>query len=72
MSDMHEEVIEVWPRKANWVKITAIIPSELYIVWDEVVSLLAKQGVDHENELVRNGQILEVLSAEYLASGRRR
>ena len=59
------------PRPARWVKVSSLIPTDLYIVWDEVCEMLRKRGVDHHNELVRNGMVLEYLCAEYIASHRR-
>jgi hypothetical protein len=67
---MPDDVIWGVPRKASWVKITAVIPAEVFIVWDEVRERLAEQGITHGNEPVRNGMILEILAAEFLAGKR--
>lgn len=60
------------PRAARWVKVSGVIPVDLYVVWDEVCERLRKQGVDHANEMVRNGMVMEILCAEYLSSNVKR
>lgn len=67
-----EPVETLWemPRRANWVKITCVIPAEMFVVWDTVCSELSRKGVDHESEPVRNGFVLEYLCAEYLGGKR--
>lgn len=53
-------------RATNWVKISAVIPADLYVVWDEVCERLRREGVDHHSEVVRNGMVVEILCAEYI------
>lgn len=67
-----EPVETIWgmPRKANWVKVTAVIPADLFVVWDTVCNRLAQEGVTHDSEPVRNGMVLEILAAEYLGGKR--
>jgi len=67
---MEHEVIWGIPKKANWVKITCVVPAEMFAVWDVVCNELAKDGVSHDNEPVRNGMVLEVLAAEFLGGAR--
>lgn len=57
-------------KEARWVKVSAVIPADLYIVWDSVVTVMQKRGIDHDSEVIRNGMVLEVLCADYLASKR--
>lgn len=67
-----DPVETIWgvPRKSSWVKITCVVPAEMFAVWDSVCSELAREGFTHENEPVRNGIVLEVLCAEYLGGAR--
>lgn len=68
-----EPVEVIWgvPRKSNWVKITAVIPAEMFVVWDTVASRIEEEvGQLHDSEPVRNGMILEILAAEYLGGAR--
>lgn len=55
------------PRQAKWIKITAIVPADLFPAWQAAVDEIAKEGVTHPNEPVRNGMVLEILAANYLA-----
>lgn len=59
------------PRPTQWVKVTAVVPADLYVVWDTVCGMLENQGVTHRSEQVRNGMVLEVLAAEWIAGERR-
>jgi hypothetical protein len=54
-------------RPVKWVKVSAVIPADLFVVWQEVIERMEKRGIRHDVEVVRNGMIIEVLSAEYLA-----
>jgi hypothetical protein len=59
-------------RQSRWVKLQAVIPADLYVVWDEVCERLRAEGVDHGNDLVRNGIVIEILCAEYLSQPKQR
>lgn len=52
---------------SEWVKLTAILPGDVWQIWESVVDTLEQENVTHENEQVRNGIIVEILCAEYLA-----
>lgn len=64
---MTERVISAIPRQARWVKIEAVIPAEVFPLWDTVCSKLEDEGVIHNHEIVRNGMVVEILVAEFLA-----
>ena len=67
---MTDRLINEIPRKARWIKVQAVIPAEVFPLWDTVCGMLEREGVDHKHEVVRNGMVLEILAAEYLASNR--
>ena len=66
---MEDREILAIPRKSNWVKVTCIMPADAFATFDAARELVAKKyGVQHDVEQVSNGLVLEVLSAEFLAS----
>jgi hypothetical protein len=56
------------PRRSSWVKVTCVIPAEVFPLFDTVRSNLEGMGVRHNIEQVQNGMVLEIVCAEWLAS----
>jgi len=44
------------------------MPVEAFATFDAARGKLEKMGVQHQQEVVKNGMVLEILSAEFLAS----
>lgn len=51
----------------DWFTLRARLPADFADVWESVVRKAAEAGVTHSDEKVLVGQIIELLSAEYLA-----
>lgn len=49
------------------MKITSIIPVDVWPMWEVAVDRMRKEGIAHPVENIRNGMVLEMLIAEYLA-----
>ena len=47
-----------------------VIPESVGPLWDEVVRIMELHGVEHPNKAVKNGMILEMLVADFLAGPR--
>lgn len=55
------------PTGDGWATILAVLPDDLVVVWDETVAAIEEDTQLHPDRPVRNGQILEILCANYLA-----
>lgn len=55
------------PEGDGWVNVLAVLPEALSVVWDAVSDEIAAQVDLHPDKPVRNGQIVEILCASYLA-----
>lgn len=55
------------PTGDGWATIIAVIPADLAVVFDEAVAAIEEDTQLHPDRPVRNGQILEILCASYLA-----
>lgn len=55
------------PTGDGWVTLLAVLPDALSVVWDAVCDEIAQQVELHPDKPVRNGQVVEILCASYLA-----
>lgn len=55
------------PEGDGWVTLLAVLPEELSVVWDAVLDDIAQRADLHADKPVRNGQVVEILCANYLA-----
>lgn len=55
------------PTSDAWVTLLAALPKELSVVWDAVCERIQEQADLHPDRPVRNGQVIEILCASYLA-----
>jgi hypothetical protein len=54
----------------QWVRLVCVVPGELVDAWEHAKTRATREGAVRWSapEQVQNGQVLEVLIAEYLAS----
>jgi Zn-dependent membrane protease YugP len=53
----------------RWVKFKVVMSSEAFETVAQARELLESMGVSHENEAVAWGKVLELLAADFIASG---
>lgn len=51
----------------GWATLLATLPDELVVVWDAVVAEIESHTELHDDRPVKNGQVIEILCASYLA-----
>lgn len=54
----------------RWFELTAVIPAEIRVLWEEVSYRFRLMGITHENPEVERGMIIEYLMADWLTSNR--
>ena len=54
----------------RWFSVHCVMPLDMRVLWEEIVYRFGQMGVTHENPEVLSGMIVELLCAEWLASGR--
>jgi len=52
----------------TWFTVTAVLPLETRVMWEEVLLRFQQMGVSHDNPEVHQGMVIEYLMAEWYAS----